>query len=112
MSGRYFLASHPYPKLEGELLVFKPNKLDQNKERKDEIIYRDYSLRKRIETTPKTNWVQDSLRDRKKSNARGSPVEREPTPEIKANLQSLEVDITDPLTKEEWDNFLETIVDT
>ena len=49
---KYFLASHPYPKLEGEMIVFKPHKKDQEKGT-DLITYRDYSLRKRLETTPK-----------------------------------------------------------
>jgi len=42
---------HPYPRLEGEMLIFMPKKEDQTKG-KDVIVYRDYSLRKRIETTP------------------------------------------------------------
>mmetsp|Transcript_34344 Transcript_34344/g.42397 ORF Transcript_34344/g.42397 Transcript_34344/m.42397 type:complete len:95 (-) Transcript_34344:912-1196(-) len=50
MPGKYFLSSHPYPKIEGEMFIIKPKKQDQSS--KDAIIYRDYSLCKRIETTP------------------------------------------------------------
>ena len=28
MAGKYFLASHPYPKIEGEMVIFKPKKSD------------------------------------------------------------------------------------
>lgn len=31
------------------------------------IVYRDYSLRKRIETTPRQNFVEKALKERKKS---------------------------------------------
>ena len=41
MAAKYFLASHPFPKIEGEMIVFKPKKNDQN-QGKDVIIYRDY----------------------------------------------------------------------
>ncbi len=53
MEAKYFLASHPFPKLEGEMIICKPKKNDQT-QGKEVIIYRDYSLRKRIETTPQT----------------------------------------------------------
>ena len=49
---KYLLTSHPYPKIEGEMIIFKPRKDDQT-QGKDVIVYRDYSLRKRIETVPK-----------------------------------------------------------
>lgn len=49
MAAKYFLASHPYPKIEGEMIIFKPKKADQT-QGKDVIIYRDFSLRKRLET--------------------------------------------------------------
>ena len=28
MQAKYFLASHPYPKIEGEMVIFKPHKAD------------------------------------------------------------------------------------
>ena len=47
MPGKYFLSAHPYPKIDGEMFILKPQKKDQTS--KDAITYRDYSLRKRIE---------------------------------------------------------------
>lgn len=49
MTGKFFLASHPVPKIEGEMIIFKPKKSDQT-QGKDVIVYRDFSLRKRVET--------------------------------------------------------------
>ena len=49
LPAKYFLSAHPFPKIEGEMFIIKPQKKDQSS--KDSIIYRDYSLRKRIETT-------------------------------------------------------------
>ena len=40
----YILMVHPYPQLEGELLLFQANVDDQNGEN---TVYRDYSLVKR-----------------------------------------------------------------
>ena len=51
LSQKYILAAHPYPTLEGEMILFQPLKSDQYD--KDIIFYRDYSLRKRIPTRPK-----------------------------------------------------------
>ena len=73
LPAKYFLASHPYPKLEGEMIVFKPRKEDQDPEDKSLIMYRDFSLRKRIETTPKSNYVTESLTKKK----RGGPIKKE-----------------------------------
>ena len=119
MAAKYFLGSHPYPKIEGELIVFKPQKNDQT-QGKDVILLRDYSLRKRIETTPKNNnYVQDNLakktkaplkssKDRKDDEEKDAEKEKEPMP----NMQCLEVDIEDPLSKEEWNNFIGVVEET
>ena len=56
MPFKYVLASHPYPKHEGEMIIFKPKREDQEK---GAIVVRDYSLRKRIETVPKVKVVED-----------------------------------------------------
>jgi hypothetical protein len=48
---KYILLSHPYPIIEGEMILFQPIKNDQYD--KQLIIYRDYSLRKRLATRPK-----------------------------------------------------------
>ena len=47
----YVLVAHPYPQLEGEMLLFQINTEEQ--EDKDCILYKDYSLRKRLTTEPK-----------------------------------------------------------
>ena len=118
MAAKYFLGSHPYPKIEGELIVFKPQKNDQT-QGKDVILLRDYSLRKRIETTPKSNYVQDSLakmakaplkssKDRKNDEEKDAEKEKEPMP----NMQCLEVDIEDPLSSDEWNNFIGVVEET
>lgn len=48
LDAKYLLTVHPRPSCEGEMLIFKPRKDDQKES--DEIVYRDYSLRKRIES--------------------------------------------------------------
>lgn len=47
----YVLVAHPFPQMEGEMLLFQiiPNE----QESKEAIIYNDYSLRKRIATVQK-----------------------------------------------------------
>jgi len=63
LDNRYVLLSHPYPLVEGQLILFQPKKEDQKE--KDDIIYRDYSLCKRIETAPKPE--KTSLSKKKKT---------------------------------------------
>ena len=48
---KYTLIAHPFPMFEGEMLLIQVKKEDQYD--KELIIYRDYSLRKRIETAEK-----------------------------------------------------------
>jgi hypothetical protein len=52
LESKYLLVAHPLPTLEGEMLILQPKKEDQQ-DGSDEITYRDYSLRKRIQTGPK-----------------------------------------------------------
>jgi len=74
-------------------------------------VYRDYSLRKRIETGPK--MVTSDLATRKKrATSKGDKEEEGKKEEKKANLQCLEVDITDPLSHDEWANFAQVIDET
>ena len=47
----YQLVVHPFPQMDGELILFQTNANDQ--EDKNIIVYKDYSLRKRIETPVK-----------------------------------------------------------
>ena len=44
---KYYLIWHPFPKLFGELLVFKPKSADQTLN-EEKIVYRDYSLCNRL----------------------------------------------------------------
>ena len=111
LPAKYFLASHPYPKIEGEMIIFRPNKEDQDPEDKSLIVYRDFSLRKRIETTQRGNYATDSLAKKK----RGGTVKKEEEkgePEHKPNLQCLDIDITKPLTPEEWNNTMSVLDET
>ena len=103
LNGKYFLASHPYPKIQGEMIIFKPKKSDQGKD-KDIITYTDFSLRKRIETTagPLNAQKKKNLTAKKD----GKDKEKEDVP---PKLQCLEVDTTAPLNHEEWSNFIQVI---
>ncbi len=47
---KFKLLAHPYPLLEGEMIMFQPLKQDQYD--KTLMVYRDYALRKRIPTRP------------------------------------------------------------
>lgn len=107
LHAKYLLASHPYPKIEGELILFLSKKADQS-QGKDVIIYRDYSLRKRIETALKANAV-DAMAARKKMKSKRDKEDEKPH---EPKMQCLEVDITEPLTTEEWQNFIEVIDET
>jgi hypothetical protein len=51
LEAKYLLVAHPYPQIEGEMLIVQPKKDDQPE--KDLICYRDYSLRKRMSTREK-----------------------------------------------------------
>jgi hypothetical protein len=48
----YILVAHPFPQMEGEMLLFQNAGGDQVED-KELIIYKDYSLRKRLATAPK-----------------------------------------------------------
>jgi len=48
MQKKFKLLSHPYPLVEGEMILFQPLKQDQYD--KNLYVYRDYSLKKRIHT--------------------------------------------------------------
>lgn len=74
------------------------------------IIYKDFSLRKRLETTPKQNtYAQDNFG---KKSMRGKQKEEPEEKEHVPKLQCLEVDLDNPLTREEWNNFIAVIEET
>jgi len=111
MESKYFLASHPYPKVEGEMIIFKPLKVDQT-QGKDVIVYRDYSLRKRIETGPKMVTSDLAARKKRAADKANKDDDKKEKEEKKAYRQCLEVDITDPLSHDEWTNFAQVIDET
>lgn len=62
---KFNLISHPFPQISGEMLVFRPRKEDQNE--KDFIVFRDYSLRKRLPTSESAKLsVVEQLNKKKK----------------------------------------------
>lgn len=90
------LLAHPYPAFEGEMILVQPKKDDQ--EDKDLIVYRDYSLRKRLPNREKpTISAAEKLKDKKKKETEMS------------KLQCLEITIDEPLCGVEWVNIAEVI---
>lgn len=106
MSGKFFLASHPYPKIEGEMIIFKPKKGDQT-QGKDVIVYRDFSLRKRVEFVAKA-----PTNDMAKKAAAGKKKDDKKEDAEEPGLQCLMIDQFNPLTQDEWKNFYEVINET
>lgn len=89
LDSKFYLVSHPYPQVEGEMLVFQPKKDDQSEE--DLIVYRDYSLRKRIPTEEKKASALSKKKQTKEA-------------DVEAKLQCLEIDNDNPLSVIEWRN--------
>lgn len=89
---KYVLAVHPFPIIEGEMLIFATRKADQDV--KDLITYRDYSLRKRLPTKEKKT---DSMGQPKKSTENDNW------------LQCLEIDLKMPMSKVDWRNFADVL---
>lgn len=101
LESKYLLVAHPLPTLEGEMLILQPKKEDQQ-DGSDEITYRDYSLRKRIQTGPKPVLsVTDQLRNKK--NKKEGEISK---------LQCLEVNLEEPLANSEWFNIAQVINET
>lgn len=82
LDSKFLLVAHPYPMFEGEMLIIQPKKDDQ--EDKAKIIYKDYSLRKRLPTRN-----PDKTKSKKKDNS-------------KTKLQCLEINLSDPVCLAEW----------
>lgn len=94
---KFNLISHPFPQISGEMLVFRPRKEDQNE--KDFIVFRDYSLRKRLPTSESAKLSVVEQLNKKKKKAE-TDLQK---------LQSLEIDYEKPLSEYEWGNFAEVI---
>lgn len=90
---KYVLSVHPYPIIEGEMLIFSTKKQDQDV--KDLITYRDYSLRKRLPN--KSDKKMDLSGTAKKTGDNDNW------------LQCLEIDNKMPLSKVDWRNFADVL---
>ena len=88
--------AHPYPQLEGELLLFQANFEDQSGEN---TTYRDYSLVKRRAITSSGKLVQSAM-------AKKKLLEDDAE---KTKIQCLEVNIADPLSTIDWQNMADII---
>lgn len=96
MGDDYLLVSHPYPQIEGEMLIFQPNADDKCD--KDLLVYRDYSLKKRNKYfNPR---YQLSAAQKK---------EKEEKMMTSTKLQCLEIASDDPLSPCDW-KHMATIV--
>lgn len=82
---KFLLVTHPFPQVEGEMIIFQMKKDDQDEE--DLIVVRDYSLRKRLLVEEK----KSTLKKKKE--------------ELEAKLQCLEIDNGEPLSPFEWRNL-------
>lgn len=93
---KFKLLTHPYPILEGEMILFQPLKQDQYD--KSLLVYRDYALRKRIPTRPP---------NKKLTTYQQKQMEKDD--EESTKLRSLEIDLFSPLSYIDWKNFAEVI---
>lgn len=91
---KYVLAVHPYPIIEGEMLIFATRKSDQDV--KDLITYRDYSLRKRLPS-----------KEAKKTDSMGQAIKK--SPDHDNWLQCLDIDLKMPMSKVDWRNFADVL---
>lgn len=93
----YLLMAHPYPQMEGELLLFQVNPEEQTG---DNTTYKDYSLVKRHPIASQGKNVVNSAMAKKKMLE--DDVE-------KTKIQCLEVNIADPLSTLDWQNMADVI---
>lgn len=87
---KFVLLSHPYPIIEGEMIVFQP--FDQDQYDEQLIIYRDFSLRKRYPTSV--------VNSKKLTSFQQKQIEKDD--EEKSKLNSLEIDLFTPLSQIDW----------
>lgn len=89
------------------MMIFLPKKADQKES--DSIMYRDFSLRKRIETSIKAadTKVDKLIAQKKKNDDMKNKKEV-----VEQKLQCLEIDITAPLTDVEWRNLMGVVDET
>lgn len=105
LESKYMLIAHPTPSFEGEMLLIQPidkkdKTADKEKKEKDKdmIVYRDYSLRKRLPNREKPQIsAAEKLKDKKKKESEVSKI------------HSLEIDISEPLCNAEWFQIAEVL---
>jgi len=98
MNKKFKLLSHPYPLVDGEMILFQPLKQDQYD--KSLFVFRDYSLKKRMPTRGQ---------GRKLTTYQQKQLEKED--EEISKLRALEIDISHPLSYIDWTNFAEVITE-
>jgi len=98
LEGNYMLVCHPMPMVEGEMLIMHYHVEDLKKE-KDLIVYRDYSLVKRLPS-------QEKARDEQFKNKKKKPKEED---NVDPKLQCLDIDLEMPLNGVEWRNLADVI---
>ena len=96
LAQKYALLSHPYPMVEGEMIIIQPQKQDQYDPQV--VVFRDYSLRKRLPTKPRPKKV--STYQQKKLD--GEDKEQ-------SKLRCLEIDLRQPLSSVDWANFAQVL---
>lgn len=106
LDAKYLLVANPFPQVEGQMMIFLPKKADQKES--DIIMYRDYSLRKRLETSIK---APESKVDKliAKTRQEDKKKDKKDKSQYDQKLQCLEIDICNPLAEIEWKNFAEVI---
>ena len=73
LDANFRLCMHPFPLVDGELILFQPNSEDNKG--KEDIIIRDYSLVKRMENAPKPSTASVNKKKRKKGGEKEEVVE-------------------------------------
>ena len=99
LDDNYILVANPYPVLEGEMLLFQYNPDDQSPETEG-IVYRDYSLRKRMKAELKTKNIVSSAMAKKKQLEEDSE---------KTKIQCLDINVAEPLSTIDWHHMSEII---
>lgn len=94
---KFVLLSHPYPIIEGEMIMFQP--FDQDQYDEQLIVYRDFSLRKRYPTQVNHNKKLTSFQQK----------QLETDDQEKSKLNSLEIDLFTPLSHIDWKCFADLI---
>ena len=74
LEDKYLLLANPHPSFTGEMIFAQPKKDDQDD--KDLIVYRDYSLRKRLPNQEKPQIsAAEKLKDKKKKETEFSKLQ-------------------------------------